>query len=107
VRRQPQRSCVACRATAEKSALTRLARDAEGAVRPDPQGRAGGRGAYLCDNPACWRRAAGQPALFARALRAPAEAVDREILEQEAAVREARAGAEQTRAPATAEGHSR
>jgi hypothetical protein len=107
VRRQPQRSCVACRTTAEKRALTRLARDPDGIVRPDPQGRAAGRGAYLCDDPACWRRAAKQPALFARALRAPAHAVDQTALEHEAAAREARAGAEHTSAPATAEGKSR
>ncbi len=93
--------------TAEKRALTRLARAADGAVRPDPLGRAAGRGAYLCDDPACWRRAARQPAIFARALRAPAAAVDREALEHEASAREARADAGHARAAAAAEGQSR
>ncbi len=84
--------------TQEKRALTRLVREPGGAVRPDRSARAPGRGAYLCDDPACWRRAAKQTALLARALRAPAEAVDGDELRREADALEARASS----APASA-----
>ena len=51
----PQRTCVVCRTTTAKRALVRLVRPPEGGVRLDPTGKQAGRGAYLCDDPACWR----------------------------------------------------
>jgi hypothetical protein len=57
-RRQPQRSCVACRSKRPKAELVRLVLDAEGGLRIDARGRAPGRGAYLCAETDCWRRAA-------------------------------------------------
>jgi len=53
----PQRTCVVCRTTTAKRALVRLVRPPEGSVRLDPTGKQAGRGAYLCDDPACWRAA--------------------------------------------------
>ena len=38
--------------------MVRLALDAGGGLRIDARGRAPGRGAYLCADPECWRRAA-------------------------------------------------
>lgn len=43
----------------------RLVVDAGGGLRIDARGRAPGRGAYLCGDPACWRRAARGRALGA------------------------------------------
>jgi predicted RNA-binding protein YlxR (DUF448 family) len=66
---EPVRTCVGCREEAGKRALIRLVRGPEGAVRPDPTGRATGRGAYLHADPACWQLARRRRALE-RALRA-------------------------------------
>jgi len=51
--RQPQRTCVVCRSTTAKRALHRIVRSPAGAVGYDPTGKAPGRGAYLCGQPAC------------------------------------------------------
>jgi predicted RNA-binding protein YlxR (DUF448 family) len=51
--RQPQRSCVVCRSTTAKRALHRIVRSPAGDVGYDPTGKAPGRGAYLCGQPAC------------------------------------------------------
>jgi predicted RNA-binding protein YlxR (DUF448 family) len=37
-----------------KRGLVRIVRDAEGEVRPDPTGKAPGRGAYLHASRSCW-----------------------------------------------------
>jgi len=65
----PVRTCVSCRESGSKRGLTRIVRTPEGDVRIDPTGRMNGRGAYLCDKPACWQRAITTPVL-ARALNA-------------------------------------
>jgi hypothetical protein len=52
-KRQPQRTCVVCRSTTAKCALHRIVRSPSGAVSYDPTGKAPGRGAYLCGQPAC------------------------------------------------------
>jgi predicted RNA-binding protein YlxR (DUF448 family) len=48
--------CVGCRQAKPKGELVRLVRNAAG-LAVDPTGRAPGRGAYLCRDPACWRAA--------------------------------------------------
>lgn len=64
----PQRTCIACRRSDAKRGLERLVRTAEGRVALDPSGKKAGRGAYLCDSPACWEQALKRHALE-RALR--------------------------------------
>lgn len=64
----PQRTCVACRRTDAKRTLIRLVRDVDGHVHIDPTGKRNGRGAYLCNDPACWDQALRRRALE-RALR--------------------------------------
>ena len=49
----PQRTCVVCRSTTDKRALHRIVRSPDGGVGYDPTGKAPGRGAYLCGQPAC------------------------------------------------------
>jgi predicted RNA-binding protein YlxR (DUF448 family) len=46
-----------------KRQLIRLVRTADGRVTVDPTGKAPGRGAYLHDQRACWRKALGARAL--------------------------------------------
>jgi predicted RNA-binding protein YlxR (DUF448 family) len=50
----PQRTCVVCRSTSAKRALTRLVRTAEGRVVVDHTGKQNGRGAYVCHQANCW-----------------------------------------------------
>jgi uncharacterized protein len=50
--REPERSCVGCRARASKAELLRVARTPAG-VRVDPLGTTPGRGAYVHRDPAC------------------------------------------------------
>ena len=52
-RREPVRTCVACRQEANKRTLVRVVRDAGGMAALDPTGRAPGRGAYLHREAAC------------------------------------------------------
>ena len=56
-RRQPQRTCVACRTTRDKRELVRVVRAPDGSVFIDASGRASGRGAYLCADGSCWATA--------------------------------------------------
>lgn len=76
VRRSPQRTCVVCRTTADKRALTRLVRTTDDGVQIDPSGKRNGRGAYLCDQPTCWQRASDSDVLAA-ALRTTLTDADR------------------------------
>ena len=55
--RRPARTCVSCRTEREKRDLVRIVRTPSGDVRLDPTGKASGRGAYLCADPACWEKA--------------------------------------------------
>ena len=54
---KPQRRCVACREMKIKSALMRVAANANGEVSVDISGRAPGRGAYICRNQDCLKKA--------------------------------------------------
>lgn len=74
----PMRTCVICRQKKDKRQLTRLVRatDDDG-VYVDLTGKRNGRGAYLCDDPACWHKAAvGQ--ILNQALRTTLTDEDRE-----------------------------
>ncbi|MBI5957764.1 MAG: YlxR family protein [Chloroflexi bacterium] len=73
----PQRTCVVCRSTADKRSLVRLVRVADEGVVLDLTGKRNGRGAYLCDQPACWDRALATDVL-AKALRTTLSDTDRE-----------------------------
>ena len=63
VRRHPTRTCVACRTARQKRELVRVVRAPSGEVAVDPTGRAPGRGAYVCDDPACQQNAITRGAL--------------------------------------------
>lgn len=63
----PQRQCLGCREMKPKRELLRVVRSPEGAVALDCGGKASGRGAYVCQNPECLKKAIRSKAL-ARAL---------------------------------------
>ena len=55
--REPQRTCIGCRAVRDKTALLRLVRAADGRVAVDRRGAASGRGAYVCAELECLKKA--------------------------------------------------
>ncbi|MDR2197043.1 MAG: YlxR family protein [Coriobacteriales bacterium] len=77
-----QRSCIACRRTAEKTALVRFVRDAQGIVGIDATRRRAGRGAYVCAKGACFEKAR-KGRMFERALRVAIGTEDYKRLETE------------------------
>ena len=59
----PMRMCVGCREMKEKKELIRVVRSPEGEVSLDPVGKKPGRGAYVCRNADCLKRAIRQKQL--------------------------------------------
>lgn len=66
----PQRTCIVCRGQFEKRRLTRIVRTPDEGVRVDPTGKRNGRGAYLCDQPACWDKVIRHVGILNQALNA-------------------------------------
>lgn len=56
-RKIPMRQCVGCREMKEKRELIRVVKSPEGEISLDFKGKKNGRGAYLCPNPECLKRA--------------------------------------------------
>lgn len=57
VKKIPERQCVGCREKREKRELIRVVRSPEGEISIDFTGKKSGRGAYLCKNSACLKKA--------------------------------------------------
>lgn len=53
----PQRQCMGCRERKAKRELIRVVRGTDGNVSVDFSGKVNGRGAYICPNPECLRKA--------------------------------------------------
>lgn len=72
-RKIPMRMCVGCREMKPKAQLLRVVKPQDGDAHIDRTGKAQGRGAYVCPDPECLRRARKSRALE-RALEATIEA---------------------------------
>ena len=59
----PQRQCVGCREKKPKPELIRVVRAPDGGISLDARGKAAGRGAYLCPDPECLKKAIRSKAL--------------------------------------------
>ena len=59
----PMRQCVGCREMKEKRQLIRVVRSPEGEVSLDFKGKKPGRGAYVCHDPECLKKARKSRAL--------------------------------------------
>ena len=59
----PMRQCVGCREMKEKKSLIRVVKSPEGQVSLDFRGKLPGRGAYVCPDPECLKRARKSRAL--------------------------------------------
>ena len=68
-RREPERTCLACRKRRPKAEMLRIVRPPEGLVRVDPSGTAEGRGTYVCREDRSCRGAATKRGALSRALR--------------------------------------
>lgn len=53
MRKQPVRTCVACREGKPKAEMLRVVRAPDGEIKIDPTGKCAGRGAYVCNEPSC------------------------------------------------------
>ena len=84
----PMRMCVGCRAMKEKRSLVRVVRTEDGGAKVDPTGKMNGRGAYVCPDADCLRRAVKSRALD-RALEVK---ISPEVMEQLASEVERRDG---------------
>ncbi len=56
-RKQPERRCIGCGEHFEKRSLLRIVRAPDGSVSLDFTGKKSGRGAYICKNTACFKKA--------------------------------------------------
>lgn len=81
----PMRQCVGCREMKAKKELVRVVRSPEGEISLDFRGKAPGRGAYVCPQAECLRRAIRSRALE-RGLdcQIPQEIYDQLLLRMEA-----------------------
>ena len=59
----PMRQCVGCREMKPKKELIRVVRSPEGGISLDFKGKAPGRGAYVCPDCGCLKRAIKSKAL--------------------------------------------
>ena len=57
VKKIPMRQCLGCREMKPKRELLRVVRSPEGEVSLDTRGKKPGRGAYVCPNAACLKKA--------------------------------------------------
>jgi hypothetical protein len=53
----PMRKCVGCGEMKPKKELVRIVRTPEGEITADPTGKKSGRGAYVCLDPECVKKA--------------------------------------------------
>ena len=59
----PQRQCMGCRERKEKKAMIRVVRCTDGSVSLDFSGKLNGRGAYVCPDLECLKKAQKSKAL--------------------------------------------
>ena len=57
VKKKPERRCVGCNETKLKTELVRVVRSPQGEVSLDLTGKMSGRGAYICRDVACLKKA--------------------------------------------------
>lgn len=74
----PMRMCVGCREMKPKREMARIVRSPEGVIALDRVGRAPGRGAYICHDPECLKKAM-KANLLAKAFECQ---VDRSVYQQ-------------------------
>ncbi len=56
-RKIPMRMCVSCREMKPKQQMLRVVKTPENEIKLDTTGKLNGRGAYICKNPECFKKA--------------------------------------------------
>ncbi len=56
-KKKPERQCIGCRESKSKKELIRVVKTSEGDIMLDRTGRKNGRGAYICENEECLKKA--------------------------------------------------
>lgn len=85
-KRIPERQCTGCRLKRPKAELVRIVRTPEGEITVDFKGNRNGRGAYICPDVRCLRKAMKSNAI-SRALGGQLAASELEALEAELEMR--------------------
>lgn len=57
VKKIPQRMCIGCQEMKPKKELIRVVKNSEGNIKVDLTGKAPGRGAYICKDEECLKKA--------------------------------------------------
>ena len=78
----PMRQCLGCREMKPKRELIRVVRSPEGAISLDFKGKASGRGAYVCPEMACLKKAMKSKAIERAFSTAIPEEIYAQLLEQ-------------------------
>lgn len=63
IKKIPLRQCIACMISKPKKELARIVKNKEGEIKFDSTGKAAGRGAYICNNTECLKKAQKKKAL--------------------------------------------
>ena len=80
----PQRQCMGCRERKAKRDMIRVVRGTDGTVSLDFSGKLNGRGAYICPDPECLKKAIRSKALDrSQEVQIPQEVYDRLSKEME------------------------
>ena len=80
----PQRKCIACQERDSKKGLIRIVKNKEGEIFIDLTGKANGRGAYICKDCKCLKKAIKSKALNrAFKMEVPDEVYEKLLLEME------------------------
>ena len=77
MKKTPMRQCTGCREMKPKRDLIRVVRAPDGGIHMDLRGKASGRGAYVCRDPECLKRAVRSRALE----RGLSAAIPQEVME--------------------------
>lgn len=78
----PMRMCTGCGEMFDKRTLVRVVKSPEGEVSLDLTGKKSGRGAYICKNPDCFKKARKKKA-FERAFGMTVDNAVYDIMEEE------------------------
>ena len=81
-KKTPQRQCVGCRTMHDKRDLIRVVKSPEGEISLDDRGKKPGRGAYLCKNSVCLKKAQKSKALERAFSQSISDAVYKALEEQ-------------------------
>jgi len=57
IKKSPQRKCLGCGVSKNKSDLIRVVRSPDNEISIDPKGKKSGRGAYICKDEECLKKA--------------------------------------------------